>query len=60
MQLGYFQAIAEPVDLRLTYLGIAAAPVAPLSDEVVNSALAVLVAGVLPGDCLLSLDDQKL
>ena len=47
-------------DLRPTYLGIAAATVAPLSDEVINTALAVLVAGVLPSACLLSLDDQML
>ena len=47
-------------DLRATYLAIAGATVAPLSDEVINTALAVLVTGVLPSDCLFSLDDQKL
>ena len=47
-------------DLRPTYLGIAAATIAPLSDEVINTALAVLVTGVLPSDCLFSLDDQEL
>jgi hypothetical protein len=47
-------------DLRPTNLGIAAATVAPLSDEVINTALAVLVAGVLLSACLRSLDDQKL
>jgi hypothetical protein len=41
MQLGYFQVMAEPGDLR-----VAAAAVAPLGDEVVDAADAVLVAGV--------------
>ena len=39
--------------------GIAAATVAPLSDEVINTALCRACHRVLPSDCLFSLDDQE-
>jgi hypothetical protein len=45
MQLGYFQVMADSgLDLRPGNPGAAAAAVAVLGDEVVNSALAVLVS----------------
>ena len=47
MQLGYFQVMAEPVSTCVQeILELLAAAVAPLGDEIVDAALAVLVARV--------------
>ncbi len=47
MQLGYFQVMAEPVSTCVQRnLGIAAAAIAALGDEIEDAALAFFVAGI--------------